>query len=863
MTAIIVAEKPSQARNFATALGGTRGSYKGTPYEITHLRGHLYELVKPDEMAVDGRAAKYKQWSLANLPWDPDELTWKRRPEKDASGTLRDVKAALGRGDELVVATDLDPSGEGDLLFWEVIDELGFNSRGKTFSRMEFTDEAPASIQKAFVKRRPITSMTDEGNYRKAEYRNRWDYMSQQWSRIATIAARESGTDAVLRQGRLKSAMVRLVGDQQKAYDDYVKKPFFQNRFHDENDVVYTNPDEPRFDTEDEVPQTYRASDVVVDGTQMKSTAPVRQLDLAGLASRLAGKVKSKDLLKVYQQMYEAQIVSYPRTEDKTITPEQFKELEHNADRIARVVGVDPGLLTHREPRRTHVKPKGAHGANRPGPTVPASLDAVEAKFGTTGRLIYETLAKNSLAMLAPDYQYEQQKGHVADYPAFTGIANVPKVAGWKAVFDAGEDPDDDESAKGLGTHADPFCFEGANKRPEHPSMKWLMKQLEKHDVGTGATRTSTYADVTNARTKWPLLAEKGRRVYLAEAGRMSWLLLPGTHIGDLATTERVFAQMREIAEGTADAHTCLAGIADLVREDMQIMSKNAETMRSELGLTKTEGGFAHKEKAEGHWSVTDEDVSFNRTWAGHRFSDEEISLLLSGHEISFSDAVSKDGRSFDVHGKLARQSKKLENGKTIKWLGFAMSGFGLLDASGDVLPPSSWQGHTFTAKERGILAAGGGVSADDFFSKRTQRTYTATVYFKAENAGEDKKIVPDFPERSDHPDSWCKRKFSSAEIADLEAGKVLELDGFVSKTGKTFSAVVSWDNAAKKIVPHFDEPPMSWCQVKLTDIQRKDLAAGKPVEGKGFVSKGGKKFNAKLWWRDEGGKKKIVPEFV
>lgn len=857
MTAIIVAEKPSQARNFATALGGTRGSYKGTPYEITHLRGHLYELVKPDEMAVDGRAAKYKQWSLANLPWDPDELTWKRRPEKDASDTLRDVKAALGRGDELVVATDLDPSGEGDLLFWEVIDELGFNSGGKTFSRMEFTDEAPASIQKAFVKRRPITSMTDEGNYRKAEYRNRWDYMSQQWSRIATIAARESGTDAVLRQGRLKSAMVRLVGDQQKAYDDYVKHPFFQNRFRDENDVVYTNPDEPRFDTKGDVPQTYRACDVVVDGKQMKSTAPVRQLDLAGLASRLAGKVKSKDILSIYQKMYDQGVLSYPRTEDKTITPEQFKELEHNADKIARVVGVDPGLLTHREPRRTHVKPKGAHGANRPGPNVPASLDAVEAKFGPTGRLIYETLAKNSLAMLAPDYQYEQQKGHVADYPAFTGIANVPKVAGWKAVFDAGEDPDDNESAKGLGTHADPFCFEGANKRPEHPSMTWLMKQLEKHDVGTGATRTSTYADVTNARTKWPLLAEKGRRVYLAEAGRMSWLLLPGTHIGDLATTERVFAQMREIAEGITDAHTCLAGIADLVREDMQIMSENAETMRSELGLTKTEGGSVHQEQAEGHWSVTDEDVHFSRSFGGHRFSDEEVSLLLSGKEISFS-ATSKDGVVFDVYGRLAKLKYKDH-----AYVGFERLGFGRKDTNGELLPPSNWQGHTFTPKEQGALAAGRGVTADDFFSRRTQRSYTATVYFKAEHEGEDKKIIPDFPQRSDHPDSWCKREFSSAEITDLEAGKTLELDGFISKTGKTFSAVVSWDAAAKKIVPHFDEPPMSWCQVKFTSAQRKALAAGKSIDGKGFVSKKGKKFDAKLWWRDEGGRKKIVPEFV
>lgn len=34
--------------------------------------------------------------------------------------------------------------------------------------------------------------------------------------------------------------------------------------------------------------------------------------------------------------------------------------------------------------------------------------------------------------------------------------------------------------------------------------MKWLMKQLEKRDVGTGATRTSAYSEVTNDKAKYP-----------------------------------------------------------------------------------------------------------------------------------------------------------------------------------------------------------------------------------------------------------------------------------------------------------------------------------------------------------------------
>ncbi|MEU9267299.1 DNA topoisomerase [Streptomyces sp. NPDC048251] len=790
MVAIVVTEKPSAARNMASALGGTKGSYKGTAYEVASLRGHLYEFAQPHAMVDSSLADGYQKWDLGNLPWNPEDLTWKREPQKNVADVIKALRAALGRGAEIVIATDLDPSGEGDLLFWEAIDELGFH--GQKFSRMEFTDESKASIQRAFEQRRPVKSMQDEGDYRKAMYRSQWDFLSMQFTRIATAMGRQSGQDLVLRQGRLKSAMVSLVGDQQKAYDAYVKKPFFQNRFRDENDVMYTNPDEPRFDQKGQLPQQYGPSAVVLDGKADKRTAPPKLLDLASLSSMLVGKgVKANLALSTYQKMYEDQVVSYPRTEDKTITPEQFKDLAPLVDKIAAVVGVDAGLLTHRQPRSTHVKPQGAHGANRPGLKVPSSLEEVEHKYGKAGRLIYETLAKNYLAMLAEDYLYEQQKGHVERYPDFVGIANVPKSTGWRAVFDpdAGDDTaegDENESGKGLGQTAEPFIFEGANKRPEHPTMKWLMKQLERRDVGTGATRTSTYSEVTNDKAKYPLLTEKGRNLRLAQAGEMSWRLLPGTRIGDLGLTEKVYADMRDIAAGTATAEERLAVVADWVREDIVTMTKNAASMRAELGLKEQ----VVATRAEGVWQAAPggpKRVAFKRIWSGHEFSDDEVAKLLAGETISF-EATNNAGKPYTATGALG-----VGDYKGRKFVGFQLE-------------------------------------------------------------------VPDKPTK------WSGRTFTPAEVTALLAGQALEIDGFVSaRNGKTFGCKVSWDVKAKKIVPDFgsgDEPPRSWCQVTFTDAQRRDLAAGKTIQGKGFVSAKGKTFDAAVSWKEEGGKKKIVPSF-
>ena len=122
--------------------------------------------------------------------------------------------------------------------------------------------------------------------------------------------------------------------------------------------------------------------------------------------------------------MYEAGIVSYPRTEDKCITIDQFNQLLPFVDSIARVVGVDTSLLTHRAPRKTHIKKGMAHGANRPGLTVPKSLSEL-GKYGAGAEEIYTILAKNYLATLCENFVYESQKGHLAKYPEFKGSATV------------------------------------------------------------------------------------------------------------------------------------------------------------------------------------------------------------------------------------------------------------------------------------------------------------------------------------------------------------------------------------------------------------------------------------------------------
>ena len=725
----ILTEKPSARDNFAKALGGKSGTYNGEQYVIVASHGHLFEFMQPEQQVSSALSAQYKDWDLKNLPWNESDFSWKKMKKPGADATLADIASKLGQCDEIVIATDVDPTGEGELLAWEILDAL--NLRPRKWSRMYFTDEAPKSLQNAFVQRKQLQSMLSDMDYVKADYRSKFDFLTMQFTRIAT---KSGDGKSVLRQGRLKSAMVLIVGNQLKALAEYKKIPFYQNRFKDENGVVYTNPEEPQFPDKAQVPQTYKTSGVTVDSKAMKATAPPKLLDLATLSARLSAKgFKAQTVLDVYQKMYEDQVVSYPRTEDKVITPEQFNELLPKINDIAAIVGVDPSLLTHRTPRSTHVKTGGAHGANRPGPHVPASAGELDKYDGGSGlaREIYFILARNYLATLAEDYEYEFQKGHVTDYPKFVGSTSVPKKQGWKAVFDADSDEDDDISA-GLGSTAEPFIHEGFPPKPTAPTMRWLMQQLEKHDVGTGATRTSIYAEVTNEASKFPLLIDKKGKLSMARYGEMSYLLLPDTHIGDLKLTEQLQADMRDIAAGKANPDVCLHRVQQMVIDDIKTMAANGMKMREELAVSMQSAS----DYAEGTWQG--KRVRFKKSYGGHVFTDAEVADLLAGKEIPVMGVQGKTG-TYNVKGSLQIQTYEGH-----KYVGFKATGYLNDDGSSKEVKAvdsseyctgtwkkkqirfkRSFSGHTFTDDECAQLLAGKEISFQA--TSASGKSYTAT----------------------------------------------------------------------------------------------------------------------------------------
>ena len=640
----ILTEKPSAKKNFVKAFGGEKGTINGKQFVIVNALGHLYELQDPKNQVDKGLQSKYSSWTLDNLPWKYEDLNWKYKMTKGSQVYLKKIKDELSKCDEIVIATDIDPTGEGDLLAALIL--FGQKLDKKKLTRMEFVDESAKSLKKAFENRRPVPKLEDDLSYQKALFRSKWDFMSMQFTRIASNVSPIKG---VIRQGRLKSTMVYLVGEQLKLHNAYEEIPYFQNRFIDENKNVYVNNKEKKYEKENEVPNIYKDSPIKIDSKAMRKTPPPKLIDLARLSSMLAPRgYSSKEVQATYQKMYQEEYLSYPRTEDKNITYEQFNEMLPLIDKIADLVDIDTAKLTVRKPRPTHVKNSGSHGANRPGTKIPSSLKSL-SRFGRSAIPIYTLLAKNFLAMFAEDYEYEHQKGHVKDYPDFRGTANVPKKLGWKEIFQS-DDIEDDESL-GLGKQGKPFVYKGFPPKPSAPTQGWLMKQLEKHSVGSGATRNSTFTEITNQSSRYPLMTSDRGKLELPIYGIISHQLLEGTKIGDVKTTEDVLKTMKKIGEGETELiDKKLNEMESLVNHDVKQMRKNA----SNLELPEYEAPEREEMKTD-----SGKVVQFKKEWGGHKFTDEEIEALSNGESITIKGLKDKRGNTYSATGKVEEQKFK------------------------------------------------------------------------------------------------------------------------------------------------------------------------------------------------------------
>ncbi len=144
MSTVVIAEKPSVARDIASALGvkgRKQGYFEGNEWLITWAIGHLVALAQPDQINPG-----WKKWTKASLPMLPEKWPLVVLPNTKAQFSV--IVALLQRQDATSVICATDAGREGELIFRYIYAEAACHL---PVERLWISSLTPAAIRKGFA----------------------------------------------------------------------------------------------------------------------------------------------------------------------------------------------------------------------------------------------------------------------------------------------------------------------------------------------------------------------------------------------------------------------------------------------------------------------------------------------------------------------------------------------------------------------------------------------------------------------------------------------------------------------------------------------------------------------------------------
>lgn len=741
----IINEKKEQADRFADALGGRSGTLgpnytlQGS-YTIDEAAGHIISLQDLKDMVPEDEQKDFTTWSFDLLPFNRNKITFKLQPNPDCGGRgadyyLKQFKKDLALSDAAVIATDNDPSGEGDLIGWEILEYLHFD--GDVY-RCLHQDETATKVQDAFAHLKLIRKRGQPYNdpaLDKAIAQHTFDYLTIQYTMGLNDIARKAAVipaGYVSRTGRDKASMIELVGRQERLHDYFKPHSDFQPALYDQDrhrfTKYYKNKDDAVFySSEDEaakhlpeVPQNAHSMEL---GVKQLAQKPPKMLNLSQVAARLASKGYSPRLVnELAEKLFLADILSYPRTEDTRITDTQLAELLPLVPKICKLVGVDPALIDIDHYRPYLIGTNLQHGANRPGVKVPDSMDELRRDYGDTACVLYEELARSFLAGFGSDKLSEKHIYVDDETKSYVATATVVTDPGYSLILkevkeDTGKEPENNQLFN-VGQPLKPDVWEKKATRPRLATQSMLTSYLKKHNIGTGATQLSIFLDITNDKDKTRQLVkiQKGS-LRLTKLGQIGYILMYGTILANPKTTKQLYDYLALIAKHKMSKEALLRFFDKMFVHDKDIMLHNHKNLAS---LPKVKQ-ITHKE-VKGIYQPTGEEKTIKDGLGTYQFTQQQIVALFNGDSISFPYGKAK------VTGKLAERENygfgfqaNFEYPQPEKATGYSKV------TKADVSFNKTFAGHTFTQTEIDTLLDGDLVNFKG--KSKKGKTYTAKVH--------------------------------------------------------------------------------------------------------------------------------------
>ena len=214
MKSVVLAEKPSVARDIARVLGCSQkgnGYLEGKQYIVTWALGHLVTQAQPEQYDND-----FKEWKMENLPIIPNPF--KLVPIKQSMKQYNAVKSQLSRGDvkDVIIATDA--GREGELVARWILEKTKTHKPIKRLWISSVTDKA---IKDGFNNLKDGKAY--ENLYQAAVARSEADWVVG----INATRALTGKYNAQLSTGRVQTPTLAMIAEREKQIRNFQPKPYY------------------------------------------------------------------------------------------------------------------------------------------------------------------------------------------------------------------------------------------------------------------------------------------------------------------------------------------------------------------------------------------------------------------------------------------------------------------------------------------------------------------------------------------------------------------------------------------------------------------------------------------------------------
>ncbi|MGJ7523726.1 DNA topoisomerase 3 [Variovorax sp. LT1P1] len=609
MRRLFIAEKPSVATELAQLLGVTRrerGFFICGDDVVSSCFGHLYEMPKPEyyDKALS-------EWAFANMPIVPS--AWVVLPKDDARDRIKLLTQFMREVDVVVNAGD--PDNEGQLLVDEVIEKAKF--RGQVL-RFWASAQDPASLQAAMENlrdNRDFAGMRDS-----ARGRGRADWLiGMNASRAFTLRAQAKGNRGVVPVGRVMTPTLAMVAAADEKFANFKPVPYhfvtvlvrhadgeFRMRWQPREDQVGLDEEGRLVDTAVADELVARIAEQPGAITEYKSVPKTERqpkgLSLAGiglLASEMFG-YSAAETLQICQALYEThKLTSYPRTDCEYLPENQhgaapaiLDALRDNLPAIAPWIdGADASIKSK---TWDDAKITAHHGI------IPTSMRADTSRLAEWEMNLYQLIVRQYIAQFYPVHAYDENTVHASAIgEAFAARGRLVTEHGWKQLFQAPLDPEDDTQDLPVMQGDDPVQFGEAVRHDKRttapkrftegtlpPAMENVFRYMEDPEdrktlkdgdgIGTPATRGAIIEELKRRG----FLTNSGKWLVSTEAGRAVLAMLP-PEVKSPSLTAHFQRQLREIEQGArsieqfvSDQVAFVSGLVGQAQADLPVVER-------------------------------------------------------------------------------------------------------------------------------------------------------------------------------------------------------------------------------------------------------------------------------------------------